>query len=271
MVEGHAAAFPAAYSLIRMKQPDYANYAAYYDYFELAGFEESEELNIFLNELFKINKIKSVVDFACGTGAQSLGLAKYGYRVTAADLSSEMLQIARKKAEKHKNIDLIFRVGNMVEANFGIFDAAICIFNAIGHLTRQQCRDFFANAWRHLEKGGLFVVDIFNLQALVAGSFEEYGYMSRELLIDGQLINHVRNCELDEEHQIISIRSKTRRQNGTHQPEEIDDFWQMQVYEQKELKSMLKAAGFKEIAFFGPTGSEFEPEKSDIILAVCQK
>lgn len=254
-----------------MKQPDYANYAAYYDYFELAGFDESEELNIFLNELFKINKVKTVVDFACGTGAQSVGLAKYGYQVTAADLSSEMLQIASKKAAKHKNLNLTFKVCDMVEAELGVFDAAICIFNAIGHLSRQRCRDFFANALRHLTIGGIFVVDIFNFQALVAGSFEEYNYMSRELLIDGQLINHVRNCELDEKERIISIRSKTRKQNGSHQPEEIDDSWQMQVYEQKELKSMLKEAGFKEIAFFGPTGCEFEPEKSDIILAVCQK
>lgn len=30
-----------------MKQPDYHNYARFYDYFELAGYDESEELNIF--------------------------------------------------------------------------------------------------------------------------------------------------------------------------------------------------------------------------------
>lgn len=254
-----------------MKQPDYGRYAKYYDFFELAGYDESEELNIFLNELFKLNKVETIVDFACGTGAQSIGLAKMGYQVTAADLSPQMLDIAREKAKKHSSLPVKFVSGNMVTGNFGVFDAAICIFNAIGHLDKKECLAFFQNAYNQLKKGGIFVVDIFNFEALEAGSFDDYSYMSKELEIDGDLINHVRNCELDTESGIISISSRTRRQTGSHQPEEFEDFWNMQVYSANELLKMLENAGFDEIMPFGPTGTEFEPDKSDIILAVCQK
>ncbi|MFZ5950063.1 MAG: class I SAM-dependent methyltransferase [Candidatus Rifleibacteriota bacterium] len=254
-----------------MKQPDYGRYAKYYDYFELAGYEESDELNIFLNELFDLNKVETIVDFACGTGAQSVGLAKRGYRVTASDLSQEMLDLAAEKAARYKACKIDFFCCNMLEADLGKFDAAICIFNAIGHLSRKDCSKFFANAFKHLKKNGLFVFDIFNFEALAAGSFDDYCQMSKELLIDGQLINHARNCRLDAKKKKISIESRTRFQDGSHRPEEFVDRWDMQIYCVEELKSMLEKTGFSEIQFFGPTGTPFEPEKSDIILAICQK
>lgn len=254
-----------------MKQPNYDNYARFYDFFELAGYDESEELNIFLDELFQLNGVSTVVDFACGTGAQSIGLARLGYEITAADLNPQMLELAREKARKHGNLPLSFSQANMVSADFGIFDAAICIFNAIGHLTPEECQTFFNNARNHLRQGGIFVVDIFNYEALAAGAFAEYSYLNRELLLDGKLINHVRNCELNESDRTISIQSKTRCQNGSHRIEEIDDFWVMQVYDKAQLENMLKLSGFSEIQFFGPTGTEFEAGNSDSILAVCQK
>lgn len=254
-----------------MKQPDYEKYARFYDYFELAGYDESEELNIFLDELFNLNSVKTVVDFACGTGAQSIGLARKGYEVTASDKSKAMIQIAREKAEKHGDLPLSFFVADMIDANFGSFDAAICIFNAIGHLNSQECESFFKNVYGQLKAGGLFIVDIFNFTALQAGSFDDYSYLSRELVIDGQIINHVRNCELDQKKQVIRIKSMTRVQDGSHKATTISDDWEMKVYQADKIQSILEKSGFDEIVLFGPTGTEFEPEKSDCILAVCQK
>ncbi len=254
-----------------MKQPDYERYAEYYDFFELAGYEESEELNLFLNELFKINGVRTVLDFACGTGAQSIGLARMGYLVTAADISGKMLEIAQKKAAKYKKQPQKFVKSSMVDANLGNFDAVICIFNAIGHLDTVECRQFFKNAASHLHPGGIFVVDIFNLQALVNGAFAEYSYMSRELVVGGHLINHVRNCKLDSATRTIAVSSKTRRQDGSHRPEEIVDTWEMRVYDADELKGMLHEAGFNEIILFGATGTPFDPAESEVILALCQK
>ncbi|GAB4267641.1 MAG: class I SAM-dependent methyltransferase [Candidatus Rifleibacteriota bacterium] len=253
-----------------MKQPDYERYARFYDYFELAGFDESAELNAFLDELFSINSVKTVIDFACGTGAQSIGLARKGYKVLAADINPAMIKIARQKAKRHGNLPISFRTADMVKARHGKADAAICIFNAIGHLNTQECKEFFCNAHNHLNDAGLFVADIFNLKALQSGAFEEYRYLSRELVIDSQIINHVRNCELDAKEGVVKVKSLTRCQNGSHNPVMIEDEWEMKVYEPEELRSMLEEAGFNEIMFFGPTGTEFEPHISDSILAVCQ-
>lgn len=254
-----------------MKQPDYEQYARFYDFFELAGHEESEEINLFLNELFKLNGVETVLDFAAGTGAQSIGLARLGYKVTATDKSRAMIELAKEKATRHPGLKIDFQVGDMVTANPGVFDAAICIFNAIGHLSSDECVRFFKNAFENIKVKGLFVVDIFNLTAMLAGSFKEYNYLSRELVIDGEVINHVRNCELDEQRRLIKISSMTRLQDGSHDLKTITDDWEMKIYDCDEMRCMLETAGFSEIVFFGPTGSEFDPQKSDSILAVCQK
>lgn len=251
-----------------LKQPDYGKYARFYDYFELGGREESEELNIFLDELLSINNVKTVVDLACGTGAQSIGLARKGYQVTAADLSPEMLAVAAQKAGKQK---ISFIQADMRSAELGKSDAALCIFNAIGHLSKSECQSFFARVHEQLSPGGLFIFDILNFTAMQTAVFNEYKSMTREAIIDGLLVQHARQCVLKKKNRQIEISSITRWQDGKHKPGELSDHWTMQIYDAEELEKMLNEAGFDEKVFFGPTGSEFDPTTADSIFAVCQK
>ncbi len=251
-----------------LQQPDYSLYAKFYDYFELAGHEESEELNIFLHELFSINGVKTVTDLACGTGAQSIGLARRGYRVIASDLNMAMLQVARKKAGRRH---VLFVQSDMRRPAVGQTDAVICIFNAIGHLSRNDCDRFLGEVYKQLDPGGIFVFDILNFSAMKTELFREYESMSREAIIDGLLVQHARQCRLDRRRRQIGIESITRWQDGRKKPGQLCDNWTMQIYDADELKLMLEKAGFREMVFFGPTGTEFDSETSDSILAVCQK
>jgi SAM-dependent methyltransferase len=66
----------------------------------------------------------NVLDAGAGTGSMSLLLAELGYRVTALDLSPEMLARARAKAEElGLTIDLV--VGKAEEPPAGPFDAVV--------------------------------------------------------------------------------------------------------------------------------------------------
>jgi cyclopropane fatty-acyl-phospholipid synthase-like methyltransferase len=251
-----------------MKQPQYDSYARFYDYFELAGYAESEELNEFLTEIFKLNSVKSVLDFACGTGAQAIGLAKENFAITAADLSAGMLEQAKKKAG---NLPINFIQGNMIELSPGKFDAAICIFNAIGHLSKADCKFFFKNALSVLDDGGLFVVDILNYEAMANAAFEDYKQMEGDSIIDGYAVHHVRHCELNDETKTIVTNSRTFAQDGINEPLIVEDNWEMQLYKVDELTKMLTEAGFSEVQIFGPRGTDFIADNSDSILAICQK
>ncbi len=65
-----------------------------------------------------------VLDAGAGTGAISILLAQLGYRVTALDLSEQMLARARQKAEA-RNLDIEFVVGPVEEPPPGPFDAVV--------------------------------------------------------------------------------------------------------------------------------------------------
>lgn len=94
-----------------------------------------------------------VLDVGAGTGALSLLAAEQGHRVTALDLSTEMLQRARAKAEA-QGLDIEFVVGPAEAPPAGPFDAVIerhVLWTApdpVGSL----------RAWREVAPGGRVVL-----------------------------------------------------------------------------------------------------------------
>ena len=59
----------------------------------------------FYYEILKKENLRprTVVDLACGTGSVAAILARDGFRVTAVDLSEEMLTVAQQKAMELEN------------------------------------------------------------------------------------------------------------------------------------------------------------------------
>ena len=86
-----------------------------------------------------------------------------------SDISQSMLKIAKQKA-KLKQLKIEFLQGDCRTVHAGQFDAVITIFNAIGHLTREDFKLTIQNINRNLNPGGLYIFDIFNLDYLKAGN-----------------------------------------------------------------------------------------------------
>lgn len=104
-------------------------------YYEILEGGKVDDTNIFLDKILKKYKARKILDFTCGTGAQTLWLVNRGHNVIGADISSAMLKIAKQKArEAHLTVRL--EEGDMKTSKFGTFDAVITIFNAIGHLSK---------------------------------------------------------------------------------------------------------------------------------------
>jgi ubiquinone/menaquinone biosynthesis C-methylase UbiE len=66
----------------------------------------------------------AVLDMGAGTGSMSVLMAEMGYRVTAADLSPEMLERAKEKA-RARGISLAVHLGPATEPPDGPFDAVV--------------------------------------------------------------------------------------------------------------------------------------------------
>lgn len=98
------------------------NYDVWYKT-KFGSFIDKVETDLCLN-LFKVDKNIRVLDIGCGTGNFSIKLAKMGCKVTAIDISDEMLKIAKEKA-KNEGLDIEFHNMDLYNLEFedGYFDA----------------------------------------------------------------------------------------------------------------------------------------------------
>ena len=69
-----------------------------------------------------------VLDMACGTGAQSIAFAKYGFSVVGVDLSSDMLGWAKKKIRKGYDVTFLCLDATSVPFPDSHFDLATVSF-----------------------------------------------------------------------------------------------------------------------------------------------
>jgi magnesium-protoporphyrin O-methyltransferase len=73
-----------------------------------------------------------VLDAGCGTGAAAIALAERGAEVIAVDLSTTLLDLARRRAPRtFKGGSVTFVAGDMLDARFGRFDHVIAMDSLI--------------------------------------------------------------------------------------------------------------------------------------------
>ena len=199
-----------------LKSYDYDRYAPDYDLVELGGKGVTAEGNWFLHKLFRRHRVVSVLDLTCGTGAQAIGLAEHGYKVTASDISEGMLKVARRKA---RGLGIRFRHGDMTQPQPGKFDAVIAMFNSVGHITPAQLDKTMRHVSKNLDSGGLFVFDAFNYDLLAAhGSF---GHDFIDIATDTgktKVVRFNRNS-LDKRRRVMRVRHRVYVQQVLKKPE----------------------------------------------------
>jgi SAM-dependent methyltransferase len=255
--------------LHELRPHDYERHAPYYDHLELDGTGESPEMNAFLHRLFRRRGVRTVLDMTCGTGAQSIDLARRGYRVTASDLSPAMLAEARRKA---RGLGIRFRRGDMRTVRHGRFDAAISIFNAVGHLAPDDFERAMRNVRRNLGPRGLYVFDILNLEFMRRGGFKSYPFFDVARTLDGSLHVRLNMNRLDRRRGVMHVRQRLWIQRGLEPPTALDDVWDMQLYTVEQLAGMLERAGFVRARLQGgPRQRRFDPRTSPLILIAAER
>lgn len=229
----------------------------------------SRTTNSTIEKILKKYKVSTVFDLTCGTGSQVFWLAKRGYKVTGSDISTGMLKIAKSKASIEKRSIKLLQ-GDMRTIKVGKFDAAITIFNAIGHLTKAGFEKAMRNVHKNLNDGGIYVFDIFNLSYLMNN--DNITKLSIEW------VRTIGNTKLREiQHSIIANKgvliSYTTNyvQKGSGKPKMSKSIGTLQLYTAKELREMLVRNGFKVLGQYGINGSKFSERKTERILTIAKK
>jgi ubiquinone/menaquinone biosynthesis C-methylase UbiE len=205
----------------------------------------------------------TVLDVACGSGRHTIPLGKAGFNVVGLDVSSRLLGIAKLHgASKLVRGDLRF-----LPFKQGSFKAAISIDTSFGYLASQQeDKVSLAEVRRVLALGGLFVLDVFSRDYVVAKYADKpatpkwhvyphfYLQQTRTVMDNGNQLNDA-----------WTIRTKKDNQERFFQHT-------VRLYDRQTLENMLTATGFTVKAIYGDYEQQpYTPTTPRLIILASAK
>jgi SAM-dependent methyltransferase len=112
---------------------------------------------------------RRLLELACGTGTHALLLESLGYDLVALDYSQDMLQVARRKgAARSARVDFRFLDMRELHLDERPFDAAVCLFDAIGYVgSNEGLQQVLRGVHAAVRPGGLFVFEFWHAAAML--------------------------------------------------------------------------------------------------------
>jgi len=122
-------------------------------------------------ELFSPEEGMNILDAGCGTGNFSIKLAERGARVTGVDLSTEMMAVAKEKANR-KNIEIEFLEMNIYDLAFpdNYFDG---VFSMAVFETLTESQRAFHELMRVLKPGKFLMIGTIRKDSAWGKSYEK--------------------------------------------------------------------------------------------------
>ena len=185
---------------------------------------------------------KTVLDLACGTGSLTRELAQRGYEMIGVDRSPEMLSEAAEKNRDAGEVPPIFLCQSMDKLDlYGTIDACVCCLDSVNYITRpQRLRRAFAQVYRNLKPGGLFLFDAKTPLALEEADGQTY-------LDEDESLMCVWRADYEPRRRICGygIDLFTLRPDGAWNRE--SEYHEEYAYTPQELTDFLTQAGFSSI------------------------
>ena len=192
-----------------------------------------------VRRLLRLRKGSRVLDIPCGMGRLTIPLARVGLKMTGVELSDSYVRQARRAA-RGLGPAIRFVKADMRRIDFdGEFDAAFNWFGSFGYFSDADNLRFAGRVLAALRPGGRFLVEGLN-KSWVRTHF----------------------APTDEE-VVGGVRIKRRRRWNKAQTRMLDTWTfskgtaterhtiSIRMFNGGELRSLLRAAGFREIELFG--------------------
>lgn len=206
------------------------------DYGNIAKNGASELLQLLRRYSFLSGKI---VDLGCGSGILAKKLSEQGYEVIGVDYSADMLAIAQTKAPN----------AQFVQASFLDYDIPYCqAVSATGEIinylfdkknNEEELLHFFGKVHNQLAPKGLFLFDFLEPKMVRTKSGIEKKIVEAE---DWSMF--ITNIEDKTTHVLTrDIVLFKKQENGLYQ--RSHEKHQVQLYDRKVIKNLLKTVGFK--------------------------
>lgn len=213
---------------------------------------------------FKISEGSSLLDLACGSGSFSVLMEAYGYNVTGADLSEEMLTAAAAKSDSVRWLR-----ADMTNLPFNSeFDSVICCLDSINHLEDLDAiKKTFDGVYRSLKKGGIFAADLntpFKHMKVLADNAFIFDYEGLFCSWQNELDAESPLCRVD---MFLDFFKENKNGSYTRYTDSLSEI----APDPETVIQMLAESGFavKSVKDF-PSGKKLR-QKSEKYLVVAQK
>lgn len=198
-----------------------------------------------------------ILDCSCGTGTQSLGLAKAGNEVLGTDISAAAIQRAKQEALK-MGVHAEFQVADMRNLD-GIpaasFDAVISFDNSLAHLTTNADLAFgFSSVLAVLKPGGVFLASLRDYDKLRVD--RPTGNMPRRIVDNFGERVYVQTWDWSEDGKFYDLRLFVLRPSGDNWAGR-PLFTKMRAYTRAEIVEEGEKTGFASCRWLPPDQSGY--------------
>ena len=186
-----------------------------------------------------------VIECACGTGSLTIPLARLGYRMTGADLSQDMLNIAQQKARAGGCAIPFIQMDMRRLAAGRPVDAVLATCDGVNYLADADLPAFFRAAHRALRSGGVLVFDLSTPHKLseTLGN-HDFTFGEDDLFYAWQGHYAPKSRALD-----IHLDIFVRQPDGLYR--RIEEDQRQHAHSLQTLLGPLQAAGFESINVYG--------------------
>lgn len=222
----------------------YRNLAVSYD--RLTGDVDYEAVVAFYRQILEAEGVcpRTAVDLACGTGSVALILARQGLKVTAVDMSEDMLCVAQQKAQELEDPpSFVCQKLQQLRLPRGV-DLAVCALDSLDYITDPaDCEEAIRRVYRVLNPGGCFIFDVNTPEKLRA--------MDGQVFLDeDDDVYCVWRGEFDESTNICSYGMDLFQRQGDSWRRSFEEHREY-AYSAQQLTGWLKKAGFTSIRVYG--------------------
>ena len=245
-----------------------------FDYRRLIAWDErlKREWPLF-DELLRSAPSKRVLDLGSGTGDHTRLFASEGYEVVGVDASAGMLEKARAAAPDIRYVEGDMReIDSVLDERFG---AAICVGNALPHLTGEHDIERFARGLRNvLLPGGLFLLQMINYDRIEQKKERALPLSFLKDPDDPQAtIVFMRTMELLPDGRVIFMPTSLRQRSDLDPPLQVVTSHRVEIrgWRRPQIESAFRAAGFGSLEFLGSyQKAPFDPAESRDLIMIAR-
>lgn len=244
----------------------YEGFADRYDLF-FGDFETySPRLGGFFKKVFDDNRVRRVLDCACGTGRHLYLFHKLGFEAVGSDISPAMLAVARRNLEERKIGIPLSRVDyrELPEHFDEKFDAIVCLTSAICEMPDSvQMLQAFKSMRQALRDGGILILS-------QGTTDKQWAEKPRFILVEDNP-EYTRLFVVDyfdkgSRYNVVDVFHRT--DEGEIKTWGID--YPHMVFRDGQ-ENLLKSAGFRDVEFYGSYAFEpYSKETSNHLITVAR-